>query len=97
MNVRRVTFTATLPVGNPDRGAEIEVEVTADVAMDVDDLRAAVVFVDPTLEDLENHYGDRTIDRLHEDAYAEAWEVESRERRLEEDRAALAGVLGGLS
>lgn len=93
---RRVTFTATLPVGCEDVGAEREVVVEAVVLSDeAIDLCDAVIFVEPTLVELEEQFSEYAIDRLREDCEVEATQQARRERERADERAALVGVAAG--
>lgn len=96
LGARLVTFTATLPVGNPDRGAEQDVVVAAAVDMsDERDLTDSVLFIEPTLAELQDFHADDTIDRLAEDAVALASVQAKREQDRAEDAAVLAEVARG--
>lgn len=72
---RRITRLFDFPVGNPDYGAEQEVELTADVDLTKDDSLAAVTFIEPTLRNLTDYYRESAIDRamvyLAEEAHRE--------------------------
>jgi hypothetical protein len=75
----RLTYSATLPVGNPDRGAEAEIELTVDIDPDPAVLlRDAVIFVDPTEDELRSFYGlrDSALDRACDQAECVRYEME---------------------
>jgi hypothetical protein len=75
----RLLFTALIPVGRKDVGADAELFLTVDIDADESKpLRDSVVFVDPTEDELRDFHGVREsgLDRAREQAECARYEME---------------------
>lgn len=97
MGARRVTFTATVPVGSRDCGAETDIEVTAMVMPEdvAPETAHAVTFIEPSLRDLQAFHGDSTIDLLIEQAIYIAAQADKRSGELTQELFSIARAAGG--